>query len=76
MEKEKKEKEKKEMEDGKDVANYMMTQEEEEQESDEDIDNEDQFNNIINSFYAGPTNEEIDEEIQRALDDRMQLDTN
>ena len=54
----------------------MTTQEEEELESDVDIDDEDQFTSIINSFYAGPTREDIDEEIKQALKEGMQLDSN
>ena len=54
----------------------MTTPEEEEQESDVDIDDEAQFSSIINSFYTGPTKEDIDEEIQQALKGGMQLDSN
>ena len=70
------EKEKKEKEDGKEVSNFMAAQEEEEQESDGEIDAEDQFSNIVNNFYVGPTKEDIDEETQKALEEGLQLDTN
>ena len=76
MEKEKNEKERKQAEEGKDVANYMTNQEEEELELDVDIDDKDQFASIVNSFYAGPTREDIDEEIKQALKEGMQLDSN
>ena len=75
MEKEKKEKERKLAEENKQVTSFMTDPKEEEQESDVDIDDDEQFCSIINSFYTGPTKKEIDEEIQQALEGGMQLDS-
>ena len=75
IEKAKKDKERKEKEEAKEVANYAVGQEGDESESDEEYDELEQWNNVIQNFYVGPSKYDLEEEIDQAMAAGMELDT-
>ena len=56
------------------MTNLAVNQEQEENESDGEYDEVDQWAQVIHSHYIGPSKDELEEEIERAMAEGMELD--
>ena len=75
IEKAKKDRKKKREEEAKEVTSHAINQDDNESESEGEYDEMDQWSNVIQSYYMGPTKDELEEEIDRAMAEGMKVDT-